>query len=233
MPEADTQSGTETDQAGDPAAGTQEPQLSIPKWRFDEVSSKLRAKEEELQAKNQLLEQVSAQRQQQAPGSEQELEDLGLEPATLQAVMKAAQRALAPETMKLKQHMAGMKNGMEEMQFLLNHGKDKSSYLPKINEYRMNHYRRTGGYVDMDSAYKIVRFDELESRGNRQQPNAQQSQNTQTPTQAERESNFPNAEATRSTPAGGAGMRSKTFTEMTPEEQEAVLDERIGQGHSV
>jgi hypothetical protein len=51
-----------TEQVGAGTAPEQEP--TIPKWRMDEVLARLRAREEELEIKNQILNQTAANRNQ-------------------------------------------------------------------------------------------------------------------------------------------------------------------------
>jgi hypothetical protein len=233
---ADTQVAPEQDDHGVPTAGAQE--LTIPKWRFDEINAQLRSAREEAQIKDQLLKQVSAanQPQQQQQGPSLSADELGIDQHTFQAASKIAgaiaQQAINKEATQLKGYIAQMANDLEESKFLQrNPGKDQ--YLAKVKEYRARHYQMTGGYIDMDSAYKIIRHDELEKQALRQLQTQQGTPaHTQVQTQ-EAQTTYPNPAMTRTVyaPQGVPGARG--FSEMSVEEMEARLEEQFRGGNAV
>lgn len=232
---ADTQGITENqDPNGVPAAGAQE--LSIPKWRFDEVNARLRAREEEISIKDSLLKQAVAQQQQQAQPQQPQgfsPEELGIDHQTFLAAQKIAgaivDQRVGQEAGKLKGMIAQMANDLEEAKFLQRFpGKD--AYLQKIREHRARHYQMTGGYIDLESAYKIVRFEETERQGARA-PQAQAPQaQPQAPAYQQPEAGYPNPAMTRTAPAGAVAP-AKSYDEMSVEELEARLDEGFRSGH--
>lgn len=199
----------------------------------------MRAKDEEIAIKNQLLEQLG-QRQPKQEDSDLNPEELGIDPQTFQAVMKVAQKTVQktvePEARKLKSQLAFALNKTEAMEFLLNHGKDKAPYIAKIKAKQNEHFRATGGYLDMDSAFKMIRYDELmaqPSRGQSRNPNPQQPQ-PHAAHEADDDSGVPPADATRlQGGAAGPGKQSKAFNELSVDEQEAMLDERLKSGFAI
>jgi hypothetical protein len=230
-----------SDQADNPgiqpeagAAPASEP--TIPKWRLDEIAARLRAAQEELEMKNQLLNQFRPQpTQNQGPTPE----EVGLDAQTAQAVQRLAthiaDQKLRAAAAPLQHQMANMANRMEETQFLLNHGKDKSKYLDKIKEQRQRHFQQTGGYMGVEDAYKLVMFDELMSR-TQAKPAGQTNQNQAAPAangpEAQSGGGIPDASQTRGT--GGTNQpASKSFDEMTFEEKEAYLDRQLGSGNTL
>lgn len=225
MSEADNTLG-----GGAGPAPTQETQ--VPKWRLDEVLARLRAREEELEIKNQLLHQAAPRtQQQQAPGMT--AEELGLEPQTFQAVQKVAQHLVSNQLgqagAKIQGQLASVANQLEETQFLLNHGKDKQGYLDKIKAERQRHFQMTGTYISVENAYKLVMFDEL-TRQTASRGNPAPTQQAQAPVAQAPAAGAPDTNQTRQGSAGTAPTTGKSFSEMTLEEREAYLDAQLGGG---
>lgn len=211
------------------AAPEQAPQ--IPKWRLDEAIAKLRAREEELNVKNQLLDQM-AQRNAPQGSNGPTAEELGIEPQTLNAVHKLAshlvEKRLAQAEGPIRGALANMANKVEETEFLLTHGKDKGKYLEKIKAQRQKHFAMTQGYQSVDDAYKIVMFDELMNATVKKTAPQAAPQVTQAANSAVEDvaPAVPDAQQTRTgTPAGTA----KGFGELTIAEQEAILERQVQQ----
>ncbi len=231
MTEADMQA---SEGQGVPPAGPQEqPQIQVPKYRLDEVSAQLRAAREEMALKDQLLQNLSNARQGQGQASdaesdEQDAQELGLDPQAYKAIKKLANKVadkkLQAQGQQFKAQVAHMSNSLEETQFLLNQGKDMSKYLGKIREMRGLHYQRTGGYLDMDMAFKMLRYDEMMSRQGQQVQVTQGQPPAAQANQAAPAYGYPNPEHTRAQ-APATPPASKSFSEMSIEEQEAALDE--------
>jgi hypothetical protein len=225
-------SGENTGSA-DPATA-QEPQ-KVPMWRLNEVSAQLRAAKEELEAKNQLLNQFRPQQQgPQGPTPE----ELGLEPAAVKAVERLIAHRVEARLNQEREGFMGaisqIQNGREEDRFLLDHGKENSKYLEKIRGQRAKHFATTKQYQSTEDAFKIVRYDEMIAAQSRK-AGTQQAATTQAAsaqTEAPETQSLPDAAQTRtqgSTQVAG----QKQFHELTPEEQEAYLDRQLGEGNFI
>lgn len=209
-----------------PSAGG-EPQ--VPKHRFDEINSKVRALQEELRIKNELLNQSQQNRIPQVQAGDEGLgitaEELGMDETAFKAFTrlaeKVADKKVAREAGQYKRHLAGLANDSEEMKFLIKHGKDKDSYLEKVREYKHRHFQMTGSYMDTETAYKLIRFDEMESGRGRQ---SAQVPDTSHSAPAASGSHTP------STPPATTTGAKKAFHELTIEEQEALLDDGLRSG---
>ena len=204
-----------------PSAGG-EPQ--VPKHRFDEINSKVRALQEELRIKNELINQSQQNRmpaQAEAEGLGITADELGMDEHSFKAFTrlaeKVADKKVARESGQYKRHLAGLANDSEEMKFLIKHGKDKDSYLDKVRDYKHRHFQMTGSYMDTETAYKLIRFDEMESGRGRQAPAAQPDTNY----------SAPGASGSRvpSTPPATTTDSKKAFHDLSVEEQEAMLED--------
>lgn len=225
--QADTQVETPN---GTPTAGGQE--LTIPKWRLDEVSAQLRAAREELEIKNRLINEVSQRQQPHAAADEITPEQTGLDPMVHEAALRIARTIAKNETESLKKEFRSMVgalgNDVEATKFLMKHGNDKATYVEKIREFQKRHVATTGGYIDMESAFKMIRYDEMISRGSAprvEQPAA-------TPVQ-HMEPAYPNPALTRVQPASSGVAGAKTFAELSEDEMEARLNEALSAGEAI
>lgn len=210
---------SDTANANPQAAGGE---LQIPKHRLDEALEQVRRLREQSEIQQNLLNQVAQARQQvvQPEDRDPTSEELGIDPSILDAVTKIQNRREKKLVAQFGQHMAGVENKLDQANFLLNHGKDKASYLEKIQQYRLKHWNTTGTPMDMDTAYKLIRFDEIES--GRGAP-ATKTTTQETPTQ--QTVSAPPAAATRvETPVanGGSTTGRESF-----EELEARLDQQV------
>lgn len=226
---------TEADNAGQLDPASQAPAASepmIPKHRLDEVAARLREKEQELSYKNQLLDQMRpAQAQQAQP--EIDFEELGLSKEAGRAVMKVASQISAQQIRQagaqMQQQMVSLKAEAEEAKFLVQYGTDKAKYLDRIKEKRLEFWKLYGTAMPMDAAYKLVAFDEMQTRPAQRQPAAQgnpaQAQATRAPAETP-DSGFPGGEGTR--PNAPATARKEFSEDMTPEEMEAYFSSQEG-----
>jgi hypothetical protein len=179
-PNADTHNPFEQE-GGVPAAGAQEQDISIPKWRFDQLAHENRALKEDMRQTKELLNTLAANRQPQQKEPEIDLEQLGLDPQVAQAVKLLAQQELKkivePQAQRL-QHQAGMAfKKAEHAEFLMTQaGEDPKrlkflkQQLPRIEEYRQRALREQGVPLSLDYAWKFLRLEDQE----RQPPRAHQ-----------------------------------------------------------
>jgi hypothetical protein len=229
------------DQADSPNSGQgqgtapgQEP--FIPKHRFDEIQAKLREAQEREALKDQLYMQQLNQLQRQQPREpEFQLtpEETGLDPQTHKAILTAAEKIathkLAQERKHFQNIIGQMGNELEATKFIARYGSDKARYLDQIQDYQRRHAQATGGgYMDVDTAYKLVRFDEMEALEKRRSAQAQ-AQPGSAPQAVTPAPQAPAPTLTRSqgTPAGAA----VNFEEDDLDAIEARLNEQFASGH--
>lgn len=223
------QADMESNGSGEGSAPTQETQ--VPKWRLDEVLSRLRAREEELTMKDQLLTQF-APKNNQPQGMTPE--ELGLEPQTFQAVQKLAAHManehIRREANPIKHQMASVMNKLEETEFLMKYGQDKDKYLEQIKAQRQRHFQTTGSYMGVEDAYKLVMFDKLTKATSAPKAPAAQQSSVTTPVVDQGGMGGPDANQTRQAGLSAAGGQSKSFDQMTSEEQESYIDAQLSGG---
>lgn len=154
-------------------------------------------------------------------------EETGLDPQTHNAILKAAEKITTHRLQKERQQFNGligqMANELEMTKFVAEYGVEKKKYLPLIKEYQQRHAQATGGgFMDAETAYKLVRFDEMDAKATRERAVAPTAEATSAPS-------VPSAAGTRtqSTPQSGT---AKGFHELSLEEQEARLEEQFGTG---
>lgn len=225
MSEADNNGSAPNSQ---PTAGGEH---NVPKYRLDETLERLREAERSLRVKDELLNRLAPQPQ--APRQEEpNFEEMGLDPAVGRAMMHLINKVTDTKLGSAKQQIQGMV-GMaaqrsDEALFLAQHGGDKSKYLDKVRDYRQAHYQKTGQALDVDTAYKLIVFDEL--------TNKTKAMNTPNPAPG---AQAPAAVAQAAPPASGTSQSAppgagseKSFDEMTIEEQEVYLNQNMAQGHT-
>jgi hypothetical protein len=222
---------TSADNSGlDPNAAPAAGEHMIPKHRLDETLERLREAERSLRTKDELLNRLAPQ--QQAPvAQEPNFEEMGLDPTVGRAMMHLINKVTDTKLGGAKKQIQGM-IGMaaqrsDEALFLAQHGSDKSKYLDKVRDYRESHYQKTGQALDVDTAYKLIVFDELTAKTRAVQPQGQPA--AQAPA-AVAQAAPPAAGTTQSAPPGAGG--EKGFDEMTIEEQEVYLNQNMAQGHT-
>lgn len=220
---------------GAPAAGAyQEP--TIPKHRFDEVNHKARQLEEKVEMLTGILSRMQQAQTPQQVQKDLQPEDLGLDPSTFQAVEKVANQLLEKRFKPALERMGNLlvetRQKTEENEFLYNYGHDKVNILPEIRKFRENYARQYNVVMPMEHAYILVR-EQLAAHGRR--PAQTKSQDFNQADNQNAGHGFPNGTQTRqqprgSAPAGSGNAATKSFDDMTPEEQEALLEEQFSKG---
>lgn len=232
MTEADTMSPPGESPA--PAAGAE---LTIPKHRFDELNERLRRAEESARIKDDLYMQERQRQMAPAPQEEEDTEDYGLDPQTHKALAKMASKIAQKEVKKLSQAVSQqigyIGNRTEKAELLATKGADKAKYLPEIERKQMEHSQRTGQYLPADVALDLLLSDEKDRRIKDLEARlAGKAQAATPPTQVQDPDPAPGAAGTRDIPVGGStgAPVKKGFSELTWQEQEALLDSQIKAG---
>lgn len=187
---------------------------TIPKYRFDQVAAELRALREGMQIKDQAIETLQRQIAPQArPDPEEEEALQSLDPTQLRAVNKLIDKKLNVGRDEMRNYLGVVGNKLDEQEFLIKNGKDKSKYLDRIRSMRRDHAAR-GLNLDSEMAYKFILVEEMESRldGKRADP---------APAAKEKKDENP------APPAQGTRTQSAAKQTKTIEEMEADLDEQI------
>lgn len=256
--EADTQPAGQA--GGTPTAGAPEHEITIPKWRLDQLARENREIKEELKMSRQMMANLTASRApQNQPEPEPTAEDLGLDPQLAAAVNRLVQHQVrtivAPEVKKVRNQAALAFGKGEEAEFLIANAKGDAkrmaqlrAMMPRIKKYQQDAHEQ-GIPLTLDFAYKFVRLQDQEARGDNppprtQNPNPNPGGNQGAPAARSaapapapqvdefgdiEEPSFPDPAATRMNPAGSGaagGTAPKSFEEMTPEEMEAALQEQ-------
>lgn len=238
MTQADTvdSSTTPASAAGD--------ELSVPKYRLDEVTARLRQKEEEMAMKDRLYledrDRFSRATQPQQVETEITPEETGLDPQTHQAVLKAAKaiagRMIQGQNQQIGQQIGILANRTERAELVASRGKEALTKAPEIERMQKEHYQRTGGFLPMDTAFDII---ESKSEKGKLQAlsaeieklKAQLAGKTVEETETPQATGVPNATATRQIPGGGpAPAGKKSFAESSLEEMEAALETQFRSG---
>lgn len=209
-----------------PAAG--EP--SVPKYRLDEIAARLRHAEEALRVKDELINQHLRPAQ---PQQEQiNFEEMGFDERTGKAILRminqVADQKVQSATTKVNQQLGYLAQNTEEAKFLARFP-DKAGYVSRINEHRQRHYQTTGMPLDMETAYKLVAFDEMASKASA--PRAQPAQG-QAPAPAPAASNVqaPPTYPAVNPQAGvnqGAAAAPQAQSEMSWEDMEKNLNQAM------
>lgn len=210
-------------------AAAQEPM--IPKHRLDEVSARLREAEERERRALELLNRVAPQPTRQ-PDPVMTPEEFGdVDEKTAKVIMKVADR-IAGQKMKAFEQQASqiignLANDVEATKFIAKRGGKAEPYLDKIRERQRQYTTQTGGFMDMETAYKLVRFDELESGAG----------NAPAPAPAQAHAPAPAAAAPAPAAPGSAGTQMPVGPSAAPaaatptiEELEARIDAAIAGG---
>lgn len=216
-------------QGGAPAA-PQEPM--IPKHRLDEVSARLREAEDREKRALELLNRVAPtqNRQEQPMFSPDELQ--GVDEITAKTIVKVAERIADRKVKAFEQQasqiLGNLANDVEATKFIGKRGAKGESYVDKIRERQRQYTASTGLFMDMETAYKLIRFDELESGAGNQ---------TATPSQAAQPAPAAQAPAPAAPSPAGTQMSvgpSAAPAETTPslEELEARIEGAITAGHA-
>lgn len=206
---------------------------SIPKHRFDEVASRLRERERELELKNELLNQMRPQQRHQEP--EVNFEELGLDPQIGKAFMRLAEHVTNKRVKEagsfLQGQIATTKEVTDETKFLMMFGNDKAKYLDRIKAKRLEHYQLTGTALPIDSAYKLVVFDETYNQTARTAAKAPANSAPNPAPVLDQEPGVPDARQTL--PNNGVAANppvQKKLLDMSVEEMEAALNQGFASG---
>lgn len=192
----------------------QQPNHMIPKHRYDSMAEQNRFLKEQIELQKQAMAmQQQHMRPQQQPEPEEELE--GWDPSVVAGVKKLIGKAVEAERNHFGQIIGHMANQSEEQQFIIEQGPDAKKYLPKIRELRRSYAQRRMP-LDVETAFKMVKFDELEKRA---KAPAQKAKN-QPVVQEE--------EADDQAPPPAQRRTAKAFNEMSVEEMEAEIDANPG-----
>lgn len=211
----------------------------IPKHRFDELQARLREAQEREALKDRMyMEREQAMRSQRQPEPEPELsaEELGVDPQTAKAIMKVAdrvaERKVKQRDAQYNQILGQMGNDLEAAKFLAKHGGDKAKYMDQIKAEQQKYAQNTGQYMDPETAYKLVRFDEMQALEMRRQsqPAAPAANTPAPPAHNTPAPSAPNAANTRaqSTPAGAVDSNEPDLGDL-----EARLSEGFGSGFTI
>lgn len=200
--------------------------LTIPKHRFDEIASRLREREREIELKNELLNQMRPQQRSSEP--ELNFEELGLDPQLGKALARIAEHVTDRKVRQagsiLQGQIASTKEVTDETKFLQMFGTDKAKYLDRIKSKRLEHYQLTGTHLPIDSAYKLVVFDETYNQTARTAAKAPANQVPNPAPVVEQDSGVPDSRQTLPNSGSAAAPANKKFTEMSLEEMESGLN---------
>lgn len=204
--EAVAQNTVETPSAGE------EP--LVPKYRLDQLAAEIRNLRETVQIKDQAIEQFRQQYTPQGRPDPEEEELLStLEPTQIKALNKLIDKKLDAGRSEVRSAFGALGNRVDEQDFLLKHGKDKSKYLPRIREMRREYAMRQIP-LDSEAAYNFIRVEEMDNKASGEPAKAPEQPATKA---VKKEETPPPAQATHAKPT-----ESKSL-----EELEADLDEQI------
>lgn len=164
MMNADTQ--VEETEESSTAEEQPEQELSVPKHRLDEVSEQNRRLKEELEMNKRAISEILSTRQPaQQPVREEDdeldFEQLGLTKEVARKVKSMQGKELAKAKKEFGGIIGQMANNLEETNFLMEYGKEKKDYIPRIRELRKAHAARNS-FLDVETAYKLIRVEELD-----------------------------------------------------------------------
>lgn len=191
-------------------AEDQEPR--IPKYRLDELSARLRAAEERNQILTETLQTLRPQGQQRPEEDDQEILQ-HLDPNQVRAVEKLLKKQLKEVEHRYGGVIGNLGNKVDEQNFLLEYGKEKKAYLPKMRQMQRD-YAARGTWLDLPTIYKLIVVDEMESR-----PAPKK--------EAAKAEKVVKVEAEETPPPAAASHQKAQPKTKSIEELEAELDERI------
>lgn len=230
---ADTPGG-EIPPVESPPAVTPVSEPMIPKHRLDELSARIKRQNEEIAMKDELIQNYSSQNKPKEPSDELNAEDLGIDQDTFNAARQIASHEIAKVEVKNRQNLGHLANSLEKTQFLMKHGKGAELYVSRVDEFRKRHHQLTGTFLDMETAYKTVKYDEMMAKQTRATPaptpTTQVAATTPAPVVEDQVDNppasHPGAAGTNiSTPGAPIVVPTdKTLAEMTVDEMEARFE---------
>lgn len=148
-----------------PSAGGE---TQVPKHRLDEVSARLRAAEDALRVKDELINQAYRP---QPQAQQINYEEMGFDERQGRAVVALAEQIASKKIEEVsgqfRNQLAFMAQKTAQNEFLSQHP-DKKSYIPRINALRAKHYQETGSGLDMEAAYKMIAYDDMVAKQNGQ-----------------------------------------------------------------
>lgn len=143
-----------------PPAEEKQAEPMVPKHRLDEQAQQIRLLQEQIKLQQEAMGQM---RQHAMPQPSLEIEELkDLDPSLLNGLKKLVMKEIQTQGQPLRAAVGSLAERTEEQNFILEHGKDKKKYVPQIRA-RIREYAQKGMPMDFDTAYKMIRFDEMES----------------------------------------------------------------------
>lgn len=231
---------TQVDDAGT-APGSE---LTIPKYRLDEVSAKLKRLEEEVALKDRLYledrQRANAERQAPQRPALPTAEELGLDPGVYKAIHTLADK-IADQRVSEKEALFGQQIGIlagrtEKAELLSKRGSGEAKYLDEVDRRQKEHFARTGGFLPAEMALDLIKSadkdKEIQERDRQIERLKTQLATGKIP---DPEPSGPSGQATRDAPTtgGGGGGERKTFAQLSIQEMEAQMDERFKRGDTV
>lgn len=144
-----------------PPAEEKQAEPMVPKHRLDEQAQQIRLLQEQIKLQQEAMGQMRQSVMPQQPQMEiEELKDL--DPALLNGLKKLVMKEIQTQGQPLRAAVGSLAERTEEQNFILEHGKDKKKYVPQIKA-KIREYAQKGMPMDFDTAYKMIRFDEMES----------------------------------------------------------------------
>lgn len=217
-------------------------ELTIPKYRLDEVSAELKRVREELQLKDRLYledrQRAAAERQIPPQRKIKSAEELGIDPQTYKAIQEMASE-IADLRVADKEAMFGQQIGIlagrtEKAELIAKRGASETKYLDEIDRRQKAHFQATGGFLPAEMALDLIKLGDKDREIERLKAQiAGKAPPAETP---ESTSSGPSAAGTRDVPTTGASSGSsgkKKFSELTVEEMEAQMDERFKGGDTL
>lgn len=151
-----------------PPAEEKQAEPMVPKFRLDEQAQQIRFLQEQVRLQQEALGQVNRQvTQPQDPYAEiEELKDL--DPALLRGLAKLMEKKVKEQAQPFRAAIGSLAERQEEQSFVAEFGKEAKKYIPQIRDKRKD-YAQRGIPLDFETAYKMIRFDEMESAPKRTQ----------------------------------------------------------------
>jgi len=156
MTEADpTNQATDGGAGAAPAAAQEQ---MVPKHRLDEVLSRVRQLEGDMQVKDQFIGQLQQGQQPQPANEELNAEELGIDESTVAALNRVVDTKLDKKETQMRGLIAQVANQQDEIKFLQKYGTEKSGSVDQIRRYQLGHYQKTGVPIDMEHAYAMLQL---------------------------------------------------------------------------
>lgn len=225
-------------QTGD-AASAAGSELQVPKYRLDEVTARLRQREEELAIKDQLYLQERQRQMVQNQNANDEINpaDYGLDEQTGKAIAKMAGKIAATQIQQqrqvFEQQIGMLATRTEKAELLAKKGSGAAKYVDEVQQMQMRHARETGGFLPAELAFDLIKSKENEEKLRKYESGELKANQSAAASQGQASSGPP-AAGTREIPGGGSasagGSQQKDFGELSLAEMEARLSEHFSTG---